>query len=78
MQKYFIIDFDSTFIQAETLDVISEIVLKNHPEKEAMAKQIAVITNQGMNGEISFDKSLQKRLTLLPITKKDIGEAMKG
>lgn len=63
--KYFIIDFDSTFTQVETLDVLAEICLSNDPLKNEKIKKIVSITNKGMEGEISFRESLEKRLDLL-------------
>jgi D-3-phosphoglycerate dehydrogenase len=65
INKYFVIDFDSTFTKVEAFDVLADISLKDHPEKEQRTKQIHDITNQGMNGSISFRESLEKRLNLL-------------
>ena len=61
----FIIDFDSTFIKAETLDILGEISLSAHPEKDKRLKEIADITNSGMNGDSSFAVSLEKRIAIL-------------
>lgn len=61
----FIIDFDSTFIQGETLDELAKIALKDHPERDAMAAAIADITRQGMEGALSFTDSLIQRLRLI-------------
>lgn len=63
--KYFVIDFDSTFTKVEAFDVLAEISLNDHPDKETRVKAIADITNQGMDGSISFRESLEKRLELL-------------
>ena len=53
--KYFVIDFDSTFTKVEAFDVLADISLKDHPEREnRRKKQIIEITNQGMDGSISF------------------------
>jgi D-3-phosphoglycerate dehydrogenase / 2-oxoglutarate reductase len=65
LNKYFVIDFDSTFTKVEAFDVLADISLEGHPEKEERKKQIAQITNQGMDGSISFRESLEKRLNLL-------------
>jgi D-3-phosphoglycerate dehydrogenase len=65
MSKYFVIDFDSTFTKVEAFDVLADISLNDHPEQEKIKQQIVDITNLGMNGEISFRESLEKRLTLL-------------
>jgi D-3-phosphoglycerate dehydrogenase len=70
--KYFVIDFDSTFTKVEAFDVLAEISLSDHPEREARVKAIADITNQGMDGSISFRDSLEKRLHLLQPEKKHI------
>ncbi|MEX1240817.1 MAG: phosphoglycerate dehydrogenase [Cyclobacteriaceae bacterium] len=63
--KYFVIDFDSTFTKVEAFDVLADISLKDHPEKEERKDQIHKITNQGMDGTISFRESLVQRLKLL-------------
>ena len=65
LNKYFVIDFDSTFTKVEAFDVLADISLKDHPERESRKKQIIQITNQGMDGSISFRESLEKRLNLL-------------
>lgn len=65
LNKYFVIDFDSTFTKVEAFDVLADISLKDHPEKETRKKQIVQITNQGMDGSISFRESLERRLNLL-------------
>ncbi len=62
---YFIIDFDSTFAQVETLDVLCEVALGNNPNFESILSEVKNITNLGMEGKISLTESLQKRLLLL-------------
>lgn len=69
MDKYIIIDFDSTFVKVESLDVLGEISLDGKSDKTDKLKQISDITNQGMNGEISFAESLTARLNLLNASK---------
>ncbi|MEX2234078.1 MAG: phosphoglycerate dehydrogenase [Cyclobacteriaceae bacterium] len=65
LNKYFVIDFDSTFTKVEAFDVLADISLKDHPEREERKHQIHKITNQGMDGTISFRESLEQRLNLL-------------
>ena len=65
LNKYFVIDFDSTFTKVEAFDVLADISLNGHPEKDERKKQIIAITNQGMDGSISFRESLERRLNLL-------------
>ena len=73
INKYFVIDFDSTFTKVEALDVLADISLKDHPEKELRKKQIIEITNQGMNGTLSVRESLERRLNLLSSSKHHLG-----
>jgi D-3-phosphoglycerate dehydrogenase len=70
--RYFVIDFDSTFTKVEAFDVLADISLKDHPELERMRQEIINITNQGMDGSISFRESLEKRITLLSPTKRHL------
>ncbi len=65
LNKYFVIDFDSTFTKVEAFDVLAEISLKDHPQREIRKKQIEAITNQGMDGSLSLRESLEQRLVLL-------------
>ncbi len=69
LNKYIVIDFDSTFTKIEAFDLLAEISLKDHPEGEARKTMIREITNQGMNGSISFRESLEKRVSLLAPTR---------
>lgn len=65
LNKYIVIDFDSTFTKVEAFDLLAEISLNGHPEAEERKKKIRGITNLGMNGEISFRESLEQRVELL-------------
>ncbi|NTU74147.1 phosphoglycerate dehydrogenase, partial [Candidatus Roizmanbacteria bacterium] len=69
---HFIIDFDSTIVTLESLDKLAEIVLKKNPDRDQIVKKIQDITVKGMNGEITFDDSLQQRLNLFKPARKDI------
>ncbi len=70
--RYYVIDFDSTFTKVEALDVLGEISLANNPKKEEILKEVQDLTNQGMGGEVSLRDSLEKRLNLLKANKKDL------
>jgi D-3-phosphoglycerate dehydrogenase len=72
LNKYFVIDFDSTFTKVEAFDVLADISLNGHPDKEERKKQIVQITNQGMDGSISFRESLERRLNLLSPSKQHL------
>lgn len=72
--KNFVIDFDSTFTKVEAFDVLADILLKDHPEKESIQKQISDITNQGMDGSLSLRDSIDRRIKLLEPTKKHLAQ----
>ena len=63
-------DFDSTLINTETLDLIAS----NKNLKDFEIEKIKEITNQAMNGEISFNKALNERLKILKINQNDVFE----
>ena len=71
--NYFIIDFDSTFIKNESLDILFEISDPNNDDK---IRKIQKITDLGMNGQISFSESLKRRIKLLEASRKDIDKAV--
>ncbi|MBL3658209.1 phosphoglycerate dehydrogenase [Fulvivirga sediminis] len=70
--KYFVIDFDSTFTQVEALDVLAEIALDGNPEKEERVQKIKDITDEGMSGRLTFRESLEQRVELLGANKKHL------
>ena len=72
--RHFVIDFDSTFTQVEALDVLGEISLSDHKEKDERLKRLVDLTNSGMAGELSFRESLVQRLDLLNAKKQDLPE----
>jgi D-3-phosphoglycerate dehydrogenase len=57
MDKYFIIDFDSTLTRVEAMDLLASISLQASPKKKAVENKIKELTDKGMNGEISFRDS---------------------
>ncbi|MFY0600497.1 MAG: phosphoglycerate dehydrogenase [Cyclobacteriaceae bacterium] len=67
--KHFVIDFDSTFTRVEALDVLCEISLQNHPDKEKALNRIKEITDLGMEGKLSLRESLDERLKILQAKK---------
>ena len=71
-KRNYIFDFDSTLTRVEALDVLAEITLTNNPKKEAIIQEIIDITNLGIDGEISFTESLEKRIQLLSANKADL------
>lgn len=64
-QRYIVIDFDSTFTKVEAMDVLGEISLEGKAHKDESLNKIIEITNEGMNGSLSFRESLQQRVALL-------------
>ena len=71
-KRSYVFDFDSTLTKVEALDVLAEITLTNNPNKNAIIQEIIDITNLGIDGEISFTESLERRIQLLKANKSDL------
>lgn len=71
---HFVIDFDSTFTQVEALDILGEISLEKHPEKEDRLQRIKDVTDLGMAGQLSLRESLEARIEILDAKKEHLGE----
>lgn len=72
--QHFVIDFDSTFTKVEALDILGEISLANHPEREKRLRLISEVTDKGMAGEMSLRESLESRIQILDAHKSHIEE----
>jgi D-3-phosphoglycerate dehydrogenase / 2-oxoglutarate reductase len=72
MNKYIIIDFDSTFTQVEGLDELARIALEGKPNQQEIVSKIEEITKLGMEGRLSFEQALEQRIQLLSANKNDI------
>jgi D-3-phosphoglycerate dehydrogenase len=72
VKRNYIFDFDSTLTRVEALDVLAEITLANNPKKTEIIQEIIDITNLGIDGEISFTESLERRIKLLQANKSDL------
>ena len=71
-KRNYVFDFDSTLTRVEALDVLAEITLKNNPKRKEIIQEIIDITNLGIDGEISFTESLEKRIKLLNANESDL------
>jgi D-3-phosphoglycerate dehydrogenase len=70
--KKFIFDFDSTLTSVEALDVLAEITLESHSDKDRIIEEIKEITDLGIDGDISFTESLERRISLIQPSRADI------
>ncbi len=66
-----IIDFDSTFVQTETLDELAVICNVDTAQKKA----ISDITHCTMSGSMSFQQALQERVHILSPSKQQMAKA---
>lgn len=71
---YLVIDFDSTFTKVEGLDELANIALKGQPNRKEVVEQIRELTEQGMNGEITFSEALSRRIALLKANRSHLEE----
>ena len=65
MPDNLIFDFDSTFISLESLDEFILHKLLNNDKKSELRAKIEKVTNEGMEGNINFNTSINERLKLL-------------
>ena len=67
-----LIDFDSTFIKKESIELLSSVSLKNISKSNLIIKKIKQITNDAMEGNVSFSEALIDRIQLLNAHKNHI------
>lgn len=61
-----IFDFDSTLVKIEGIDELARMNNK--------IKEVSMLTNQAMNGEVSFEKIFRKRLEIIKPSTKNLEE----
>ena len=67
--KHFIVDFDSTLVRVEALDVLAEVI------GTVDVAAVQQLTDQAMAGELDFTEALERRLALLRPTPAQVAEA---
>ncbi len=70
--RKYVFDFDSTLTRVEALDVLAEMTLEGKANREEIVDEIQKITNLGIDGDISFTESLERRIKLLHAHKDDL------
>lgn len=70
--RKYVFDFDSTLTRVEALDVLAEMTLQGQSNRDEILEEIQNITNLGIDGEISFTESLERRIRLLKANKSDL------
>ena len=71
--KHFIIDFDSTLVRVEALDLLAQMLTVQRPERAAELEAISDITDRAMAGELDFTAALEQRLALLRPHRAELG-----
>jgi len=69
-----VIDFDSTLIRGEALEMLAEIALEHHVMRADILYAIGQITERAMAGDMGFDVALASRLKLFHADKRDVAE----
>ncbi|WP_273567226.1 phosphoglycerate dehydrogenase [Maribacter halichondriae] len=75
--RKYVFDFDSTLTRVEALDVLAEMTLQGKSNKDEVIDEIQKITNLGIDGDISFTESLERRIKLLNANKSDLDGLVK-
>lgn len=81
MPPVLVIDFDSTFVAGETLEVMADLVFETDPDRGAKTARIEAVTDAAMNGEMDFGEALAARLAILRPTPEQVSataEALAG
>ena len=73
-----ILDFDSTIIKGESFDLLAETVFENRLEPNLKLQEIKKLTNDGMEGKISFQESLNRRLRILELDQLHLNKSIKS
>ncbi len=73
-----ILDFDSTIIKGESLDLLAETVFEDRLESNSKLQEIKKLTNDGMVGKISFQESLNRRLRILELDQLHLNKSIKS
>ena len=60
-----ILDFDSTIVELETIEVLANFSLEKNPEKNKIYSEIKDMTNLAMSGKLSFSIVLLKIYPIL-------------
>lgn len=74
--KFFVFDFDSTLVKVESLSILAELALLDHPDKSQIIAEIDLLTEKAMAGQYAFSESLSQRIKLLPLNKNHIKECV--
>ena len=72
MGRKYVFDFDSTLTRVEALDVLADMTLQGKSNKDEIIQEIQHRTNLGIDGDISFTESLERRIKLLKAHKGDL------
>jgi D-3-phosphoglycerate dehydrogenase len=70
----YLIDFDSTLVAAETLDVWAEVSLTHASDRDTRMAEVQALTERAMSGELGFDEALRGRLALLDVRREHLPE----
>ena len=77
MGRKYVFDFDSTLTRVEALDVLAEMSLQGRINREEVIDEIQQVTNLGIDGDISFTESLERRIRLLNAHKNHLPDLVK-
>jgi D-3-phosphoglycerate dehydrogenase len=69
-----VIDFDSTIVRVESLDLLAVVSLAERTDGTAKAAEISEITRLGMEGKLDFRESLTRRVGMLECTQAQVEE----
>lgn len=73
MTVNFLIDFDSTLVKLETLEVLADVALADAPDKDDKVDAVVRLTGKAMNGDLPFGEALAQRLAIINANSAQLG-----
>jgi D-3-phosphoglycerate dehydrogenase len=61
----FVIDFDSTFVDRESVNLLLELAIKGHPRRADMANKLKILADLCMKSEVGFQEYFRMRIEIV-------------
>ncbi|GHU27728.1 hypothetical protein FACS1894152_4740 [Bacilli bacterium] len=61
----FVIDFDSTFVDGESINLMVEMALKEHPRKSEVGGRLKILSDLCMKSEVGFKEYFKMRIEIV-------------
>jgi len=75
--RHVFLDFDSTLVASEGLEVLADVAARRRPPDDAqrLRQQVEMLTELAMAGQVRFGQALQRRIRIIAPTRLEVAEA---